>query len=349
MFKALITFILLTPLMLFAQSSINGKVTGNNKPLPAASVFLSNTSIGSITDSTGAFTLNHIKNGQYDLVISCIGYETYHTDVFVSGDNITLPALLLLPKDIALKEVKISSDQNREEHLREFIKEFFGTSNNADKCKILNPELIDFKYSKKSKTLKASTDDFLIIENKALGYTIKYLLQSFEYNETTKALYYAGSAIFEPMHGQPHEEHRWADNRVDGYNGSSMNFLRACMANRLTDQSFEVFNLIRTKGKPVLNALGISKTKPTNSLLTIVDFLKLTEKKGIYAITYPDCLKIVYRKRDYQATVITFIDPYTFFDSNGVVLNPRSNTLEGYWGSQRVAEMLPVDYEQPSS
>jgi hypothetical protein len=351
MFKTLILYIaiLLAPCMAFAQTSISGKVTDNSKPLHAASVFLSNTSVGSVTDSAGAFTLNNIKNGQYDMVVSCVGYETYHTDVFISNSNITLPAIQLVPKDISLKEVRINSDPKiTDEHLQEFIKEFFGTSNNADKCKILNPELIDFKYSKKTKVLKASTDDFLIIENKALGYKIKYLLQAFEHDGTTGALYYAGSAMFEPMRGQPRDERHWAENRVDVYNGSSMNFLRACVTNQLTDQSFEVFSLIRTKEKPVLNALGISKKKPTNTLLTIADFMKRTEKQGIYALTYSDCLKIVYRKRDYQATVITFVDPYSFFDLNGVVLNPQSNTLEGYWGNQRVADLLPVDYVQPS-
>lgn len=45
-------------------------------------------------------------------------------------------------------------------------------------------------------------------------------------------------------------------------------------------------------------------------------------------------------------TIISFDEPYAFFDNNGIVANPHSVIYEGDWGISRVAEMLPVDYEQ---
>jgi hypothetical protein len=44
-------------------------------------------------------------------------------------------------------------------------------------------------------------------------------------------------------------------------------------------------------------------------------------------------------------TIVSFDEPYAFFDNNGIVANPHSVIYEGDWGISRVAEMLPIDYE----
>ena len=65
----------------FGQSanSISGIVTDStdNSPVPGCSVFINGSSRGTITDAKGVFVLAHIPPGNYDLVVSAIGYETY--------------------------------------------------------------------------------------------------------------------------------------------------------------------------------------------------------------------------------------------------------------------------------
>ncbi|MGV3540881.1 MAG: carboxypeptidase-like regulatory domain-containing protein [Rufibacter sp.] len=45
-----------------------------------------------------------------------------------------------------------------------------------------------------------------------------------------------------------------------------------------------------------------------------------------------------------QTSAITLLSPYTFLDPNGMIVNPYSHQVEGYWGFEKMAEMLPLDY-----
>jgi hypothetical protein len=90
----------LVPASLYAQVNITGKVVGteNKKPIPDASVFLSNSKVGDKTQKDGSFTLRNIKNGRYDLVVSCIGYMPYKKVVNINDENISLLLLNLQKK-----------------------------------------------------------------------------------------------------------------------------------------------------------------------------------------------------------------------------------------------------------
>lgn len=384
MLKNLICLLLILPSTLFAQGVINGKVvTKSANPVADASVFLSNASVGSKTSENGAFTLNNVKFGQYDLVITCIGFETYHQTVLVNAETINLPAIQLSPKITELKEVKIQYDANRDKHVKMFLDEFFGHSDNAAQCKLLNPEILDLTFEKSSGRLLASTTDFLEIENKALGYKIKYLLASFERDPQRGYISYTGSSVFEPMTGKASEEKRWQKARIKAFRGSDMHFLRACIGQQVTEQGFTVYQLVR-KPNPDRPADSLIKAKlkqfrmiPNGRTITLTltdslrywseksrlppyidilnanplnstEYIRLTQKKGIYAFGYTDLLKINYKNGD-NSSIVTFEKEYAFFDSNGVILTPHNLLIEGAWGFNRIAELLPVDYELPST
>lgn len=382
MLKNLTLLLFLFPVTLFAQGVITGSVlTKPGNAVPDASVFLSNASVGTKTLENGAFTLNNVKYGQYDLVVSCIGFETYHETVLVNAEAITLPAIHLSPKITELKEVTVQYDTNRDKHVKMFLDEFFGRSENAAQCKLLNPEILNLTFEKKTGKLTGNTDDFLLIENKALGYKIKYLLASFEWNPQMGYISYTGSSVFEPMTGKSSDEKRWQKARIKAYRGSDMHFLRACIGQQVTEEGFIVYKVVRKpnpdrpadslikaklqKFRPVLSTRVITLTdslrywneksrlpkyielmdsKPLNSL----DYIKLTQEKGIYAFGYPDYLRINY-KNTQNSTTIKFEKEYAYFDNNGVILTPHNLLIEGYWGFNRIAELLPVDYELPAT
>lgn len=178
----------------FAQFNISGRVLNQDdkKPLSNVNVFLSNATIGSKTAVDGSFTLLRIKPGKYELIASIVGFETYHKTITVSRSNVEMADIALLPKTIALKEVSIKyhKDPMREKYYEWFKPEFLGTSVLAQNCKILNPGIIDLTYDETNNKLTASTDDFLEIENDALGYKLKYLLTnfSFENNEEKRSI-----------------------------------------------------------------------------------------------------------------------------------------------------------------
>lgn len=383
MFKKLAFILLILPVTLFAQNTITGKILSmvNNKPVPDASVFLANASVGGKSADDGSFTLNNAKNGQYDLVVSCLGYETHHQTIFVNGASMAITSITLMPKVTELKEVKIKYDPEHARHLQQFITEFLGRSDNAKDCKILNPEIIDLDFEKSSGKLSASTDDFLIIENKALGYRIKYLLKSFLLDPKRGFVSYYGSPTFELMQGKASRQKRWQKKRMEVYYGSDMHFLRACIANNVNEEGFKVLRLIR-KANPERPADSLIKAKlkqfhivmPNGVMmvgdslsywsrmsnlpktiatlvttpLTASQFVKRTDIQGIFALSFNDCLQISYTKKDGDNTsIVTFYKTYAFFDLNGVFIDPESNTVEGNWAGMRIAELLPVDYEAP--
>jgi len=369
MFRTILTTFLLLPFACFAQYGITGKVlnTDNKKPVANASVFLSNTQSGTQTNVDGMFTLTGVKPGQYDLVISCIGYETLHKDLKVNGD-IALATIEISAKTIVLNEVRIISDEERERNYQAFKNLFLGPSEFASDCKILNRDVVDISYDKQTWILSAKSDDFIEVENKALGYKIKYLLNTFSNDPKNTLFYFEGSAYFEELKGSKRQQHNWEKNRLKAYEGSSMHFLRSLPGNNFSKEGFKVLRLIR-KLKPA-TTIGAADTYTETIVTTPLanyDFFKLTTEKGTFALSFNDCLYVMYNKKkadsplervfrtgdkappdymtDYITTTIIFDQPYAFFDSNGIFTNPASVIFEGNWGKSRVADMLPVDYE----
>ncbi|GAB3928259.1 carboxypeptidase-like regulatory domain-containing protein [Mucilaginibacter myungsuensis] len=392
MLKNLILLLTLFPATLFAQSTISGRVVSmaNKNGVAAASVFLSNTSIGTNTLPDGTYTLKNVRNGQYDLVVTCVGYEPHHYTVLINNTDKAVDVIELMPKVTELKEVTIKYDPKdlnsdkannalRKIQLARFTAEFLGRTANASECKLLNPDILDLYHDPKDNSLRANAPDFLLIQNDALGYKIKYLLTDFYFTPKTGDVYYVGSFIFEPLTGDEASQRKWMRNRVAAYKGSDMHFLRACIIDMVTEEGFTVYSLTR-KNNDARQPDSVIKAKATafkmagfdrgvrdslkywaeqanmpkyteirsNKPVPTRDYIRLTQTKGLFAIGYPGKLQIRYKTRALNA-LISFYEPFSFFDNNGVIVNPRSNTMEGAWAFQRVADLLPVDYELPIS
>ncbi|MBS1530671.1 MAG: carboxypeptidase-like regulatory domain-containing protein [Bacteroidetes bacterium] len=355
--KVIIFLVLLLPLTASAQFKISGKIidSADKKTVPGATVFLSNASVGTASAVDGTFTLENVRGGQYELVVSMIGYKSYHVTVLVN-DNIHLPDIIISANAIGLKQVTIHPDPEWERNYEFFRRKFLGVSIYAEQCKIINPEVIDIQYDKVAKSLTAHSLDYIVIENKALGYRIKYRLDEFTNDQRQDFQYYAGEAFFEKMKGKRSEERKWEKTRFKVYKGSSMHFLRTVIADSLAWQGFTVQRLIL---KPNPDYKGgaqprFFETLVSNPTLQADSFMKHTDHPGLYALVYHDCLHVTYswggnfeNELNHAPTNIIFNKPYAFFDHNGIFIDPSSITFDGEWGSSGVAEMLPVDYEPP--
>jgi hypothetical protein len=70
-------------LLLVFHPVIAGNINGivfdeiNDSPMIGANVLLSDLEIGSATNGNGEFVLSNLNEGEYNLQISLIGYETY--------------------------------------------------------------------------------------------------------------------------------------------------------------------------------------------------------------------------------------------------------------------------------
>jgi hypothetical protein len=337
MIKTILFFTLLLPVTCYAQFTITGKVLNqaDKKPVADASIFLSNASVGSKTNSDGTFTLTNAKPGKYDLVISVIGFNAAHYAILVDG-NMVLPVIEIAPKAIALKEVSITSkhDPNRERNYQWFKNEFLGTSELAKECKIINPEMLDLNYDEKTKILTATSFDFLIIENRALGYKIKYLLSDFmltNTDENDKKFLYTGAVLFEAMKGTVQQQELWEKRRQEVYEGSRIHFLRAASGNRIDQEGFRVLRMPLNPARPadsIINlkikmytikrdkqnrdslAYWIKKSKlpkflpkPISTPLTKNDIIQGPDKQGLFDLKCDNCaLYITYNKEHHFGT-----------------------------------------------
>lgn len=92
----------------FAQQALRGKVIASDskQPIHLANVFLSNTSIGTVTNADGVFVLDRFPQGRFDVVISCIGYETYVTTIQYAQLPLSIE-VILKPKVNILQEVVV--------------------------------------------------------------------------------------------------------------------------------------------------------------------------------------------------------------------------------------------------
>jgi len=348
--RKVILFLVLTfPLAALAQFKVTGKVidSADQKPIPGATVFLANASVGTASAVDGTFTLDNVRGGQYEVVVSMIGYRPYRTTLLVNS-NINLPDIVISASAIGLQQVTIHPDPEWERNYEFFRRKFLGSSEYAAQCKIINPEVIDLKNDKVTGLFTAHSLEYIVIENKALGYRIKYMLDKFTNDARQSTQYYAGEASFEKLKGKPSNERRWEKTRLKVYKGSSMHFLRSVIADSLSSQGFTVQRLILKSNPDYKGGLQprFFETLVANPKLKPDSFLKQTDRSGLYALVYKDCLHINYRAEgDHSPTNIIFNQPYALFDHNGIFADPSSITYDGEWGFIGVAEMLPVDYE----
>ena len=229
-------------LFTYAQKTIKGVVLDVEKgnPIPNASVFLNTTSVGAVTNAEGSFVLT-VPNGRFDLIVSSIGYETYNQTI----SSATVPGNLTIRlklKSQLLQTVIVEPYEKDgwEKWGKFFLESFIGTSANALNCRIRNSNVIHFRNSKKKNELTAFADEPLIIENKALGYTLHYQLEGFTYNFNDRYLLYTGYPYFEPMKGGSARQKRWDKKRSEAYFGSLMHFMRSVYLNKIEQENFEV-------------------------------------------------------------------------------------------------------------
>ncbi|HEX8608453.1 MAG TPA: carboxypeptidase-like regulatory domain-containing protein [Pedobacter sp.] len=243
------TFIQLKPIT-YAVSGVVKDRQGAS--LPGANILLSGYQIGTVADSAGRFVIRGLTPGNYNLLIEMIGYTPLTQNVIITKKAKEVE--IILEENVKqLTEVVVRPDPFRSEYLATFKENFIGTSLNARKCVILNPEVIRFDYDKDQRILKASSDELLIIENRALGYTVKYLLSYFEKDYETNVVHFYGYPYFEELEKKESKIKRYARLRRSAYIGSPQHFFSALYNNTYREQGFFINKLVKmpnTKKKP---------------------------------------------------------------------------------------------------
>jgi len=356
-------FVLFVSAMAMAQSSTHFRVKGkvidaNTKaPMVAASVFAQNTTMGTATGSDGNFTL-WLPNGGYDLAITFAGYETSVKRITTAdgGDSSMVIEMKLQVK--SMEEVAIKTSNELKDGLERygsfFMENFIGKTTNSGKCSIKNKEALKFYFSKKRNQLKVRADEPLLIENAALGYIIKYTLDSFTHNYNTQTSTFTGYPLFEEVQTTDAVlQAAWKANRATAYKGSILHFMRSTYNKLLKEEGFEIQFIVKNSSGDTaiagLDFYGALNYEMNDSTKLVEINPNQTQVAILYKNELPD--KAYTDANDdaptkFELSLVTFPASQAIgIEQNGYYYDQNDLSIGGYWGWEKVADMLPYDFK----
>jgi hypothetical protein len=362
--KKIISFLAVTLLSFaaFAQSTyytVSGKVidAATKAPMQSASVFAQNTTQGAATDAEGNFKMA-LPNGGYDLVITYSGYQTETKRITTSDAGDKNIVIELKQKEKALEDVVIRTSNEIKDGWEKygdfFLENFIGKTENSKLCTIKNKEVLKFYFSKKRNRLKVLASEPVEITNEALGYTIKYTIDSFTYEYNTQLCLYTGYPLFtETQTTDTSKQNAWAASRLKTYNGSLLHFMRSLYHKQLKEEGFEIQFLIKTNDKetalPLTNFYGALNYSKDDSTQTAEILPNQTEVAILYNKQKPEQNYITANPGDpekFQLSVLSFTPKESIIiEQNGYYFNQTDITVNQYLGWKKMADMLPYDFK----
>jgi len=337
--------------IVFGQFTMTGKVVDSTtkEPLFGASVFAQNTTSGTTTNREGEFSLS-LKSGGYELIVSYTGYQS--KEIRISNNDNNPLQIEMTKAEKAMEEVVIRSSNEVKDgwdkYGKFFLENFIGSTPNAQQCTLQNPEAVHFYYYKKSEKLKVLATEPIVISNMALGYNLRYQLDSFMYYYKTQVSSYRGYCFFSEIDSNFAQQRIWSANRKKAYDGSKLQFMRSYYDSTLNEDGYEIA------------LLDSAYDKRFDAIRNPYD----TTYYGVYDSTrevevyYPRKISITYKKKpevEYlkkfklplnvgsQISYIDLIDAIEIKE-NGYFYDQKDWVSQGYWSWKNLADLLPYDY-----
>ncbi|HMO34141.1 MAG TPA: carboxypeptidase-like regulatory domain-containing protein [Lacibacter sp.] len=368
----------------FSQFFAGGVVLDANSgmALSGASVYINNSTRGTVTDAAGTFALGPLQPGNYEVVVSYVGYEPLLYNLVIT-QTMRLE-FRLTPARKQLQDVLILTDETRRRYLDIFRKNLLGFTSEAQRCRIRNLDKVQFAAGTGNKDLQAFCSQELIIENLSLGYTIYFQLTDFYFNPDNNYCFFYGYTRFVDRLNTRKPQQRWLNRRRQVYMGSSQHFFRSLVNKIYEAEGFTVQELqtVSRPRKEALAAMQNSERVPQAQNLKLDDTIKMKlafpvhadslllaqNETGftIYNLRIPD-LRVLYKDRTLLHSEVVaqrFLlrqpkagtenglqkkqDPVQM-DAKGRLLTPANLLYDGIWAFERLAYMLPDDYEPPAS
>lgn len=263
--------------VLFAQQIVTGRITdaADGTSVAGASVFIANTTIGTASDASGNYSFTVPGTGSFEIVVSHVSYQSvfrqidapqprHHYDVALEINDLQ-EVIINAPKTYKQKDVDL------------FWRTILGEKPSKNGMQVLNPAKVYF-YLNSDNVLKASCKEPIEIINHQMGYSIQYVLQSFEYDYRSKEFMYYGRPFFEELIPQnSRERDRWEKKRQEKYDVSFIHFIRALYNEKIHEEGFLLVNSEAVKNGvtiPVLSKDIMQKGQDV-AVVTIVEPLLL--------------------------------------------------------------------------
>jgi len=302
-------------------------------PIFGASVYYDGSSVGTMTDEDGSFSIQLPYQNKATLVISHLGYVTKKMSNLPDGTTLRIG----LEEEIeSLDEVVLTSDPfTRKDKMEVFKLEFLGDTRGGRASKIVNEEDIHLYFNAQDNTLLANSDKPVVIQNEYLGYRIHFYIDEFKIFFKTKSLkrvdniyhtlFDGTTRFYDNSKGDPKIEAR----RRRVYLGSPRHFMRACWYGDVENQNFRL-----KKGY---------KNVEINDFLTKED----NPIEGLKQVRFLGDQFVIYHKKrsNYRSTLnIKAIDTAYVLDRYGNYSPFQNLIFSGHMSTYRVGDLLPMDY-----
>ena len=337
--------------IVFGQFTITGKVVDSTtkEPLFGASVFAQNTTSGTSTNREGEFSLS-LKSGGYELIVSYTGYQS--REIRISNNDNNPLQIDMTKEEKAMEEVIIRSSNEVKDgwdkYGKFFLENFIGSTPNALQCSLQNPEAVHFYYYKKSEKLKVLATEPIVISNQALGYNLRYQLDSFMYYYKTQVSSYRGYCFFSEIDSSFAQQRIWSANRKKAYDGSKLQFMRSYYDSTLNEDGYEIALLDSMYDK----RFDIISNPYDTTYYGVFDSTHEVE------VFYPRKISITYKKKpeaEYLkkfklplnvGSQISYVDLLDAIEikENGYFYDQKDWVSQGYWSWKNLADLLPYDY-----
>ncbi|WP_109301685.1 carboxypeptidase-like regulatory domain-containing protein [Aquimarina sp. AU474] len=325
--KLLLLFVTF-PYVLMSQSIVvSGAVFDavSKKPLEGVVIYIDGTTKGTITNTSGKFSLDSEIGKNFQIVVSYLGYET----IYLGASSLNKEKGLIIYLEKKLEELEAvfiqNDDWSREKKLNYFRTHFIGNKEAQRTCAILNEKDIRLYYNANDRSLYASSSVPIQIKNDHLGYEILYNLVDFEVKFSTtgwvNSVYFAGTSFFTEFNSK---NKRYQRKRNKVFKGSTAHFMRSLATNTLAENKFELYY----KG---------FKT-------SVSELLKIQKRNG-FAEIYPLVNKttVLYRKK-LKTDIMINTKEFFVIDGLGNFSHPDKIVFNGYMAEQKIARLLPLDY-----
>lgn len=304
-------------------------------PITYATVYVNGSFVATYSDQEGRFELDITGYASMPVIISALGYYSITLTSLEEGKNLNI---YLKPKVFELNEIIVTANGGkksrriRERNLREFKSIFIGETTNSKKCEILNEDDIRFQFTRDGDTMKVYANKPIIIANNALGYTVTYFLDRFDYCESDKLLDMTGNILFkEDMSKKTREKKMFEKRRVRAYMGSRMHFFRALYGNNLSDEGFTMRDTLRVLSYE--EATGLKDTTRSDDQLKIILYKRMIPE-GYY----------VNHTSKVMSSFILLRKEFVIFKRNGYY-DGTAVIWEGEMAKQRIGDWLPYEYK----
>lgn len=329
--------LLFTAFCISLLAQVSGVVTDSRsgKPVKECEVFINNSSLSTTTNNDGYFELSDINIGFYDLVIYHEKYEIFKSPLQIKPNKAYKLSLTIDPHAEKVKTARVKQDEEWISNFNWFKQGFLGA--NTSECTILNDKALSFQ--REGFQLKAFASEPIVIENKALGYNIKYYLHAFVATEQEADV--QGLLKFELQTTLDYAQgNTWARNRQIAFWGSARHFFQSVANGNYRQQGFEL-----TDGKGnELQSESLTKPSRIEGYVNI----DLPDQTSVKYLINTDSPGLQPRASEAQSSSLTRLGSIDV-SPDGIPLNSSSVKIEGDLNKTGLAVAVPINYNPETS